>query len=200
MQYIDKTTPIYYDLWTILSKEHKVITPIISKNACSSLVLISLKRNDLEKEYAFKSLGNFWSDNKRNFIINPKEYKDFKKVAVIRHPVDRIISAYTTIGRNKRFYDYCDDVIDTLKNVEPKYINRHFTSQFLFYDYKDIDLFIPIEKLNDYLKQINIQKLEVNKSNVVRFINEETKNKLLEVLKEDYKIYTDILKSDKCFK
>ena len=86
----------------------------------------------LEKEYAFKGLGDFWSDNKRNFIINPKEYKDFKKVAVIRHPVDRIISAYTTIGRNKRFYDYCDDVIDTLKNVEPKYIDRHITSQFLF--------------------------------------------------------------------
>lgn len=60
-------------------------------------------------------------------------------------------------------------------------------------------MFIPIEKLNDYLKSIDIQKLEVNKSNVVRFINEETKNKLLEVLKEDYKIYNDILKSDKCF-
>ena len=70
---------------------------------------------------------------------------------------------------------------------------------FFFYDYKDIDLFIPIEKLNDYLKSIDIQKLEVNKSNVVRFINEETKNKLLEALKEDYKIYNDILKSDKCF-
>lgn len=46
------------------SKEHKVITPIISKNACSSLVLISLKRDDLEKEYAFKGLGDFWSDYK----------------------------------------------------------------------------------------------------------------------------------------
>lgn len=198
--FTDKLTPIYYDLWIILSKEHKVITPIISKNACSSLVLISLKRKDLEKKYAFKGLGDFWSDNKRDFIINPKEYKDFKKVAVIRDPIDRIISAYTTIGKNKKFYDYLDDVIDTLKNVEPKYIDRHITNQFLFYDYKDVDLFVPIEKLNDYLKSIDIEKLEVNQSNVVHFINEETKSKLLEVLKEDYKIYNDILKSDKCIK
>ena len=59
MLYIDKTTPVYYDLWITLSKEHKVITPIISKNACSSLVLISLKRDDLEKEYAFQGFGRF---------------------------------------------------------------------------------------------------------------------------------------------
>ena len=199
--YIDNLTSRYFNQYVILSQKYKVITPIISKNACSSLKLISTELQKLKNKLEFSNLGvSIWTCSKGK-VFDLNKYKDFKKVAVIRDPLQRIISAYNTIGRNIDFNLYIKNVINTFKNNELTNINRHITSQFIQYDYKNIDLFIPIEKLNKYLNTLDIKDIIVNKSTFTNLtIQEQDKMQLLELLKDDYKIYNDILKSNKCFK
>lgn len=198
--YNDFSTSIYFNQYVILSQKYKIITPIISKNACSSLKLISIQLECLKNKLKFSRLDtSYWHCNNGK-IFNLNKYKDFKKVAVIRDPIQRIISAYNTIGRNIDFNLYIKNVIDTFKKYELYNIDRHITSQFIQYDYQNVDLFIPIKKLNKYLNTIDIENIIINKSNFNNLIiPEENRIELLELLKNDYKIYNSILNSNKCF-
>lgn len=57
-------------------------------------------------------------------------------------------------------------------------------------------MFIPIEYLDEYLHLINIDIERVNISKSPFKINDE---RLLNLLDNDFKIYNDILKGNKCF-
>ena len=82
--------------------------------------------------------------------------------------------------------DYIDSVVETLSTLDNIEIDRHIASQFIFYNIDDIDIFVPIEKLNDYLKSIGINPIKINCSKSPIKINDARLNNLL---KQDFEIY-----------
>ncbi len=185
----------YYNKFVGISEN--IATPIISKNACSSLFKIALNRTGYECHCdKYDNLIKWWG--KRKYLLIKEEYLvNYKKVAVIRNPLDRICSAYNTIGNNMPREDYINEVIGTLSNYDTNDINRHIASQFSQYDMNLIDEFIPIEYLDEYLHSNHIRVERVNVSKHTFKIDNERLN---ELLSEDFKIYNEILNGDKCFK
>lgn len=91
---------------------------------------------------------------------------------------------------------YINDVIYSLENRDD-YINRHIYSQFLTYDLDLIQTFVPIERLDDYLKTLGITTERANVTKSPIKINDEHLNA---VLKIDFEIYNKILNSDLLYK
>lgn len=196
--YVPNEINYYYNNFILISENKKAVTPIISKNACSTLVRIALleagKECNVDK---YDRLGSLWTYRNRLLVKND-DLVNYKKFAVIRNPLDRICSAYNTVGNNLYTEDYVNKVINTLENFNPNDINRHITSQFVQYDLSLIDEFVPIEYLDEYLRSIGIddvKKVNVSKSSI-KIDNE----RLMELLSNDFKIYNEILNGNKCFK
>lgn len=186
----------YYNKFIVLSEQKKLATPIISKNACSTLFKVGLLEKGIQCDsIRYENLDSWWWLLPR-LLIKEENLLNYKIVAVIRNPLDRISSAYNTIGNNISKEDYIDNVIHTLENFKEEDIDRHITSQFIQYDLSLIDMFIPIEYLDEYLHLINIDIERVNISKSPFKINNE---RLLNLLDNDFKIYNDILKGNKCF-
>ena len=120
----------------------------------------------------------------KRYSIN--DVKSYTKFAVIRNTLERIESAYNTIGNKMSVSDYIDSVVETLSTLDNIEIDRHIASQFIFYNIDDIDIFVPIEKLNDYLKSIGINPIKINCSKSPIKINDARLNNLL---KQDFEIY-----------
>ena len=187
----------YYNKFIVISEQKKIATPIISKNACSSLFKIALVRVGYEC-YCDK-YGDIikWWGKRDSLLIKEEDLSNYKKVAVVRNPLDRICSAYNTIGNNMPREDYVNEVICALSNYDANDINRHIASQFAQYDTNLIDEFIPIEYLDEYLHLIDIGAERVNVSRHPFKIDNERLNELLE---GDFKMYNEILNGDKCYK
>lgn len=187
-----------YNKYVILSKEKKIITPIISKNACSTLAKLVLLNNNINISLDKYSALNdyYWKQLHKHTISINNLNDEYKIVSVIRDPIDRIISAYNTIGRNISVNDYLNKVIYTFNNYYDYNINRHIASQFIQYDINKTNLFIPINKLDDYLKTIDITIDRINCSKSEITID---RNKLLPYMYKDYILYNHIINSDKCY-
>ena len=187
----------YYNKFIVISEPKKIATPIISKNACSSLFKIALVRAGYEC-YCDK-YGNIikWWGKRDSLLIKEEDLPNYKKVAVVRNPLDRICSAYNTIGNNMPREDYVNEVICALSNYDANDINRHIASQFAQYDTNLIDEFIPIEYLDEYLHLIDIGAERINVSRYPFKIDNE---RLDELLEGDFKMYNEILNGDKCYK
>lgn len=185
----------YYNKFILISAQKNIVTPIISKNACSTLfriALIKAGRSCVIDKY--DRLGGLWGF--QNSIL-VRDLANCKKVAVVRNPLDRICSAYNTVGYDIPKEDFINKVIYTLENFELRDIDRHITSQFVQYDLSLIDEFIPIEYLDEYLHSIGIDAERVNVSKSSIKIDNE---RLIDLLSDDFKIYNEILNGSKCFK
>lgn len=178
---IFKDTETNHYINNYLKFKDNLATPIISKCACSTLVALA-------NNYCFSSDNTYKPIRGWGFYrYKPDEIKDCIKFAVIRNPLERIESAYNTIGNNMPINDYIESVIKTLNNSE---IDRHIASQFLFYNINDIDIFVPIERLDDYLRSIGIKLIRINCSKNPIKINDSRLDILLE---DDFEIYNKLL-------
>lgn len=189
---------VYYNKFVVISKTKKIITPIISKNACSTLFKIALLDATGKECYKNKydNLCIEWLQLD-SLLVKEEDLVNYKKVAVIRNPLDRICSAYNTIGNGCNKEEFINKVINTLENFTTCDIDRHIASQFAQYDLQLIDEFIPIEYLDEYLYSIGIK---TDRINVSRYTFNTNNKRLIELLNNDFKIYNEILNSDKCFK
>ena len=175
---IFKDTQTKFYINNYLRFDNNIVTPIISKCACSTLAALA---NNYSIDDVYKPI--IWGGIKRYSINDVKSYTKF---AVIRNPLERIESAYNTIGNKMSVSDYIDSVVETLSTLDNIEIDRHIASQFIFYNIDDIDIFVPIEKLNDYLKSIGINPIKINCSKSPIKINDARLNNLL---KQDFEIY-----------
>ena len=187
----------FYNKIIPISEEKKIVTPIISKCACSTLFKIALLSKGKDCVTGkYESLNGWWGYLKKMLIDN-KHLADYKIVAVVRNPLDRICSAYNTVGNNMPVQDYVKKVIYTLENFEPCHIDRHIASQFEQYNLSMVNKFIPIEYLDKYLHSIGI---DIERINVSKSPLKIDNDRLRELLNNDFRIYNEILNSDKCFK
>lgn len=173
-------------------------TPIVSKCACSTMLKMVIENLGLDVNRGkYDSLKGEWrllSDIK----LKTEDFKEnHKTFAVIRDPLERIESAYTTIGGNMSVDEYVENILLAFGHLHKLLINRHIVSQFLFYDVSKIDVFVPIEKLDEWFEYIGANNNgSINCSRQKIKIDDE---RLMEYLKEDYEIYNLILSSDKMF-
>lgn len=180
-----------------ISEEKKIATPLICKCGCSTLLKIALLSKGLNCETGkYENLSAWW-EHCNDMLIDKEHLADYKIVAVVRNPLDRIGSAYNTVGNNMPVEDYVEKVIYTLENFEPCHIDRHIVSQFEEYSLSMVDEFVPIEYLDKYLHSIGIDIERINVSKSPLKINDERLKKLLS---NDFRIYNEILNGDKCFK
>lgn len=191
----------YANRYLILSKEHKIITPIVSKCGSSTISNLVLNREGYPQDTTqyHRMLTRGWVELQR-FTIKDSiaNYDSYKRVAIIRDPLNRIESSYTTLGNGQSSEEYLEDVIFALQSYPVHRINRHIASQFVAYDKDKIDLFVPLMLLDKYLNTIDIgvpDKVNCSKEHIK--FNSPTLNSLLQ---EDYMIYNEILNSNKCFK
>lgn len=190
----------------VLENDKTLIMPLITKCANTTIANLYVNLNITETNLRRNDNKNFWSLYYiHDKYVNINNYENKLCVAVIRDPLERIKSAYRTCCNFNHFiYDvdfYYDMVCASLeKYKEGKFdnIDRHINSQFTQYDIENIDLFVHINDLDRFFAKHDITTEPLNVSREkIKFNNED---KLLELLKEDYHIYNNIINSDKMFR
>ncbi len=98
-------------------------------------------------------------------VFEAKNDVEGRRLMVVRHPCDRAVSAwaYFCHGQNGKLQDFMTDLgfkprmrwdafFEVFKNAYPH--NAHLCQQDLFRCGHEIDLLVPIEKLNDTWKEL----------------------------------------------
>lgn len=190
-----------------------LITFLVPKNANSTLANIYFKNfhntfcyeKDTIEEFNW---CKFFVENK---FVNLDDIQDKIVFVVIRDPLERIISAYKQIGREKhlQFDTYIDIVSNSLdlyfKN-DPcvlNNINRHILPQFRQYDLNCIDIFVNINDLDTFLEEYGITfkpkiNITTNKINTEQY--KYSIDKLKKILKPEYDTYNEIINSEKYYR
>lgn len=168
-------------------EEYRTAFVVLAKNAVTTLknIAIYAKEGGIpEDEIVTHDYIGYNPDN--GFLIpidSMPEYEalhgKYLKFAVWREPVERLISAYRCfiLQKAKRYYFiylglYEDNSFDRfmqfvefeLQKSDPLYQDEHIRRQSDCYLPSDVDYIVPIEKLNDFLKEHGLPILD-DKSN-----------------------------------
>lgn len=181
-------------------------TPLISKNACSTLFYSLIwSKNDIKYKnlQQYDTLSGLWY-KRQKYIINDISILESQNCfAVIRDPLDRIASAYKTLSYTELGMTidiYVNNVLDAFKLAEDsKYIDRHIASQFIQYNSELINEYVKIEDLSTFLCSKNIEYMTINKSKHQIDLSN-YKPELLPYLESDYEIYNNIINSKQLYK
>ncbi len=145
----------------------------------------------------------------RTVVTEPSEDK---RLMVVRHPLDRIVSAYTFFCKTRLDYPFnkgmenigytremtFDEFLHNLLKRHSE--NCHTIKQIEYTGGHEIDYLIPIEKLNEawpeIAKRYNLKALEVDKRNASNrnggweeYYTDEQRELAEEVFKEDLELY-----------
>lgn len=185
----------------------RMLIPSIPKCACSTIEMFYNKLNNKKVKHRTKH-QHLLPDafNIDSYIdIREQNLDNCLVCCVIRDPLERIISSYHTFTNIDAHYhrftfnEYIKSVVLTLQNYNEYEQDRHIRSQFWFYDIDKVDLFIPINRLDSFLKTID-HRYNNRRYNVSKYKQKFISNKELNsLLKEDYKIYNSIIKKNKLF-
>lgn len=194
--YVQNALPLVYNKLVVLSEEQKIATYLVSKNANSTLYNKALQNKGYVTHFAVNQHMNIWWRYLPTCLLDKEKEDDYQKVVVIREPLDRIESAFHTIGGSS-IESYIDKVIYSLKNFRQEDLDRHIMSQFIQYDISKVNKFIPIQYLDKYLNSIglDLQKVNVGKTHI-KIENDE----LIELLQPQINLYNYIFNSNKCYK
>jgi hypothetical protein len=124
--------------------------------------------------------------------------KDYKTIATVRNPYDRLVSCYHYNGKSKNF-SFEDFVVNHLEshilsNNKKSYSINHFAPQITFCKLDDycVDHIIKLESFSDDLNKIGIDvqfhfsKTRSRKKNYTDYYNQKTKDLVYELYKEDF--------------
>jgi hypothetical protein len=202
-----------YGIFENKKNNKKLVFYPCAKNANTSAKLFFLKHLGIENKFIFlsdkipkykqtknqflgkKNLNLFLSVKKPFSIINA----DYK-CCIIRHPIDRFLSAYKNrilFHKDKKFGDHTIDMI--LKKLENGlFENRHFLPQtyflgdslnyYTFYsDLKNIKYFE--EKVNEFFgKKIEFPKLQIGGKEFDIKLSTQQINKIEKIYAKDFKL------------
>lgn len=190
LKFFDLSSHTRYGLWFRLPTERETYVAMISKNASSLLYDIVLESNGINTNVSeHGALNGYWYYLKDYVCTTSyvKGRKDAVKAVVVRDPLERIESAYNTIGFGIPVETYVDRCCWSLEHLPHLYIDRHISSQFIQTDFNLANKIIPMEKLDDYLKSIginNTRRVNCTKDRIK--IDDQRLNNLLVA---DYKKY-----------
>lgn len=167
---------------------------VVSKCGCSSLLATA---KDLQGDETAPLSCEEWQH--LHFAMADISSGKYKTFAIIRHPLMRIESAYNTLK-----YIEADEekwlklLVREMRETSGKDLNRHVISQFAHYKEEDIDVFVPIELLSDFMRnEMGLACIRRNTStNKPTFRLEDFEG----LLDEDIATYERIMKSDKIYR
>lgn len=184
--------------------DKQLVMPVVSKCASSTLTNLYHKINNRHYDKSnllqydwnkFFSFSNYMEQNRIN--IDKLENRLF--VAVIRDPIERLISSFRTVSHihylNISMYQYIDMINYTYKHCLKYSIDRHINNQFLYYEYNKVDMFVRIKDLDKFLGTLgftDITKYNVNNIKVdIELFKRNTT--LMKNLEPEYEIYNSII-------
>lgn len=144
----------------------------ISKCGCSTIGYLAclykgIKEIDKFKDKKYKSLCTLWTSCVRKLEINiTNRYQDKKLIVIYRDPIERLVSAYTTIGKGMPIEEYFKQIDYAINNNIV--INYHIQPQIHFIQNNnrtidDIDLFIELKDLKSFIQnELDIYDSEMN--------------------------------------
>lgn len=179
MKYLNLLENKFFGNYFCILKERHSAFVCISKNGCTSLKRISLYNmngNLLSDEQQIHDAIGYSSYSK--FLVPVEMMPDYEnrngkllKFAVWRDPVERLVSTYKWFILEKNFnpyfqwldfYNGCSferflSFVDfELSKVNPYNQDEHIRKQSNYYKSNDVDVIVPIDKLDVFLSQINL--------------------------------------------
>jgi len=130
-------------------------------------------------------------------------FTDYKTIATVRRPYERILSCYFYNGKSKNFTfeEFITQQLESCANIslDRKYACSHFAPQF-FYTHLDDYVVDHIIKLENFKKDCTDAGLNVNYhysktvgtkdyKNYMDAYNQKTKDIVYSIYKEDFKLY-----------
>ena len=211
----------FFGNYYCLIEKYNLAFVAIAKNGVTHLKNIAIHSKDEywpEKETVHDIIG-YQADEKflykitdRNFL--DKKYDKLKYFAVWRDPVERLISCYknfileSTVFRNyfhyiglyenSSFDQFMEFVRFELGKPNPLFQDEHIRRQSDYYQIKDVDVIIPIEKLNLFLAEHNIPLGMKNSNKTTIKFHIENKH-YIEEIKELYKSDYALIRSSKLY-
>jgi len=157
-----------------LCHRHRFMFIGIAKNASTSLKQIAmLEEQDVREHRKTNSPHRYWgfkpSRGRTIELTNQSElseYPNYIKFAVYRDPVSRFLSAYHNrliyFDREHEFYfrhrlsgmgleQFLQVAENALKISNREHIDEHIRPQAWYYDASDVDVIVPIERLDTFL-------------------------------------------------
>ena len=191
---------------------------MISKNANTTIGVLGCMRRGINLfdkgetlktfEYTHLSLlGDRVS--KWNTINNElTKYEDIDRdkyttVMIYRDPIERLISAKNVIADDMPYDKYWAKIIETFDTIDTNYINNHLLPQNTFIGKSEIDLYVRMEDVSDFLKSIGIEPIEINKSKPGKkplSIPNDVLEKLIDIYSVDYELLDKINNSGRVWK
>ena len=197
---------------------------IIQKNGCSTLWYLAFcqkypdenfltNNEDSIHAYDFCHFGTQESPNKKyqakifsRCLIDICDVKsgNYKKVAIFRNPIERLLSArnplmfWKRLKTNEDFFHFvCDEIKKPMVLAD-----QHIMPQSCFYNFDDIDIFVELKDLEKWLVSIGCEQIILNQTPQGRFKNADEDIKacmpqLLEYYKDDFALIERIKGSGK---
>lgn len=199
-----------------------LITFLVPRNANSSLMNMHLYYSSNKHIYSKDTSYPFtwWKCNVSEHYIDISKFPNKFIFVVVRDPLDRILKSQSYVANKKYQREetrdvnvYLKDCIETLelyhsgdKFVKAN-IDRHILPQFDYYNHDNVDMYVHISTLDDFLNKENITfKPKVNMlSDWQRktYLTDDRDPKLIERLREvlepEYRIYNEIMTSNKIY-
>lgn len=193
-------------------KERQAAFVCISKNACTSLKAIAIYHKiglRLGKERDIHQTVGFTPDNGFLVMVGEmpayeKSHGQLLKFAVWRDPIERLVSAYKWFilaGENRVYfkwvnlYQNCsfDRFIDfaafELGKSDPENQDEHIRRQSDYYRAEDVDVIVPLEKLDTFLLHNRLLVLQqLNETADRRFdATDRQKERIRALYEQDYR-------------
>ena len=144
---------------------------LVGKCANSALALMYFRYKGLsiEDDYEYKHLGKLWPLYDEKYSISYQDLvprEAFKVCAVIRDPVERLISAKSSVQLDEVGMD---EYIESIYGFYEKFgslrrINNHLAYQSIHYNPANIDVFVWMEHLPAFIASLGLENIYANRS------------------------------------
>lgn len=206
-------SPFIQNYFCIIEK-YRAAFVVIAKNAVTTLKNIAIyaklggipKYENITHDYIGYTPANGFLVPISEMPAYEANHGKYLKFTVWRDPVERLVSTYRCfiLQQAKRYYFiylglYKDNSFERfmqfvefeLQKTDPLYQDEHIRKQSDYYSPEDVDYVVPVEKLDQFLKEHGLPILD-GKSNEsfipFKLENEEYIEKIKEWYKRDYQI------------
>lgn len=191
-------------------RKHRFVST--AKVGCTTLKYITVIDDKLydfdpdDKPQKSHDILGYKADGKKLVPTDSKKYNNYTTVAIWRDPLKRFASWYS----DKVYYPYqpyiflsglavegtVDRCLEFLKfelsKSDPEWMDEHVRPQSAYFDPSDIDVFVDISNLSDYLESIGVQqekRLSNTSSKQEVNLTDEQVTEFKELYKADYELY-----------
>lgn len=200
------------DTFLQISKDY--IACVIPKCGCSTITLQSICYHEHKniydyREYEGKHISSkgehFFDCSKNHYTINEKYLpENHKIIAIFRDPIERYISTWHTSAAQKLCNDFNLNLIKLCSYIgSDEKIDQHYTPQHMYYDFKNIDIFIELKDYHKFCEEHNIPWIITNKnasSYYDKFRLSENNIRIIKsIYDKDYRLIDEIKKSNKLY-